>query len=47
MALIVIVYGLEVASAGSVDSRVKTSPDMVRKEWVVGDIAYDRVPQNV
>ena len=39
--------GLVVASAGSADSRVKVSPDRVKKEWVVGDIEYVRGPQSV
>ena len=46
MALIVIVIGLVVASTGSIDCRVNVSPDRVKKEWVVGDIEYERVPQN-
>ena len=39
--------GLVVASAGSADCRVNVSPDKVKKEWVVGDIEYEREPQNV
>ena len=42
-----IVKGLVVTSARSVGSRVKVSPDRVMKEWVIGDIEYDREPQSV
>ena len=41
-----IVIGTNVISDGSVDCKVKVSPDRVKKEWVVGDIEYERVPQN-
>ena len=47
MALIVMVIGLGVASAGSVDYRVNTPPARLKKEWVVGDIEYERGPQKV
>ena len=47
VALIEMVSGLEVVSAGSVDTRVNTSPEMVRKGRVAGYIVYDREPQNV
>ena len=43
-----IVSGALVASAGSVDTRVSSSPEMVRKGYVVvGDIVYVRAPQSV
>ena len=42
-----IVIGLAVASAGSVDYRVNTPPTILRKEWVAGDIEYERGPQKV
>ena len=47
MALIVIVIELVVASAGSTDCKGNVSPDRVKKEWVVGEIEYERVPQSV